>query len=310
MEPSRSVDRRLYVMVSNLIGSLQTDIAMHELSLAPFLSKLGFAEGPRWHQGSLWFSDIVQRKVMRARPDGELTTVLSMPGEPSGLGWLPDGSLLVVSMDEHDILRWHEGRLSHHAHTAPISRAKLNDMVVDRRGRAWVSNLGFDYETEAPRTTHLVFVDSDGRAASAAADIHCPNGMALNEAEDRLYVGQSASSDILEFSIAADGSLHDRRVFATLPSGSITDGLCLDAEEGLWIASPVSREFLRVERGGAISHRIATGERHAIACVLGGPERRTLYCATAATMSLKAAHQTRDGRIEVAQVDIPGAGKP
>lgn len=278
--------------------------------LAPFLTGLGFAEGPRWHDGCLWFSDIVQRKVMRATPHGELTTVLETPGEPSGLGWLSDGTLLVVMMAEHDVLRWRDGSLQHHSHTAPLSRAKLNDMVVDRRGRAWVSNLGFDYEKEEPRTTNIVFIDRDGAPAVAAADIHCPNGMALNDAGDRLYVGQSAAREVLEFRVAADGSLHDRQVFATLPRGCMSDGVCLDAADGLWIASPVSREFLRVERGGHISHRIGTGQRHAIACVLGGADRRTLYCATAATMSLQVAHHNRDGRIETAQVEVPGAGIP
>lgn len=283
---------------------------MKELTLSPFLSDLGFAEGPRWHDGALWFSDIVQHRVMQVTPQGELSIVVEIQGEPSGLGWLPDGSLLIVSMEEHNVLRWQNGQLKHYCHTAPISRAKLNDMVVDKHGRAYVSNLGFDYEQEPPRTTNIVFIDEKGQPHVAAADIHCPNGMALNAPCDRLYVGQSASREILEFRIGDNGALLDRKVFATLPKGCMSDGICLDAEEGLWIASPVSREFLRIERGGQVSHRISTGERHAIACVLGGENRQTLYCATAATMSLKAAHTSRDGRIETAQVEIPGVGTP
>lgn len=283
---------------------------MQTLSLSPFLSDLGFAEGPRWYDGALWFSDIARHQVMRATPGGTLSTVVETPGEPSGLGWLPDGSLLIVSMDEHEVLCWSAGRLRSYARTAGLSRAKLNDMVTDSRGRAWVSNLGFDYEQEPPRSTNLVFIDADASVHVAASEIWCPNGMALNEAQDRLYVGQSASPEVLEFRIASDGSLHDRSVFATLPENAISDGLCLDAGEGLWIASPVTHEFLRVERGGQVTHRISTGERHAIACVLGGEGRRTLYCATAATMSLQAARNTRDGRIETTTVDIPGAGIP
>lgn len=285
---------------------------MQELTLTPFIDNLGFAEAPRWHAGALWFSDIVRQRVCRASDDGRCETLLTLEDdEPSGLGWLPDGSLLLVAMQRHDILRWHDGQLSRHAHTRPLSRVRLNDMVVDARGHAYVSNFGFDYERgEAVCGTHLVRVDADGGVHSAATDVLCPNGLALSPDGKRLYVGQSASADILEFAVAEDGTLHEREVFATLPEGRICDGICLDAAGALWIASPVTREFLRVERGGVISHRIDTGSRHAIACVLGGEQRRTLYCATSATMSLRRAHEQRQGRIEQLTVDIPGAGVP
>lgn len=281
------------------------------MELEDFVDGLGFAEAPRWHEGRLWVSDIIARRVLRIDPrTGQVDTVFETPGEPSGLGWLPDGSLLVVQMAEHEVLRWHRGSLSRHGSTTPFSRVRLNDMVVDARGRAWASNLGFDYEREPPCPTHLVGLTPAGEAHAAASGLWCPNGMAISPGGDRLYVGQSAAPELLEFPILPDGSLGAPAVFARLPAGVACDGLCLDVEEALWIASPTTCEFLRISRGGAISARVPTGPRPAIACVLGGEERRTLFGITAATTSLHAASGTREGRIGRLRVDVPGAGIP
>ncbi len=115
------------------------------MQLEDFVDGLGFAEAPRWHAGHLWISDIVARSVLRIDPQtGRADTAFETPGEPSGLGWLPDGSVLVVQMAEHEVLRWHRGLLMRHGLTTPFSRARLNDMVVDAQGRAWASNLGLD----------------------------------------------------------------------------------------------------------------------------------------------------------------------
>jgi sugar lactone lactonase YvrE len=280
------------------------------LGLRPFAEGIGFGEGPRWHDEALWLSDIVGRQILRVTTEGRLQKVLDTPGEPSGLGWLPDGGLLVVQMDEHEVWLHAQGKFRRYSGTAPMSRAKLNDMVVDRNGRAWVSNLGFDYEHEAPRPTNLICVDPGGHAWIAAEELWCPNGMAIDDTGELLFVGQSASREVLEFAIGPKGVLKHRRVFGTLPEGAVCDGLCVDRAQALWIASPVTHEFLRMERGGRITHRVPTGERHAIACVLGGPGRRTLYCVTSATMSLRAARGTRDGRVEQVEAPVAGAGIP
>lgn len=281
------------------------------LTLTPWVSGLGFGEAPRWHDGALWLSDITEQRVLRVDAAGQVQTVVSTPGEPSGLGWLPDGGLLIVQMAEHEVWRYANGTLQRYCTTAPISRSKLNDMVVDRNGRAWVSNFGFDYETEAPRSTALVGIEPGGQAVLAAEELWCPNGMAIDADGKLLFVGRySASPEVIEFDMAASGALLNRRVFGRLPDNAVCDGICVDSEQALWIASPTTHEFLRMERGGRISHRVSTGERFAIACVLGGPERRTLYGITAATLSLRAAHGTRNGRIECTQVAVPGAGVP
>lgn len=281
------------------------------LSLASFAEGIGFGEAPRWHQGELWLSDIVARQVLRVAADGQVHKVLDTPGEPSGLGWLPDGTLLVVQMQEHEVWAHAHGKQRRYSGTAPMTRVRLNDMVVDRNGRAWVSSFGFDYERgEAVQSTNLVCIDPGGHAWIAADNVWCPNGMAIDDSGEVLFVGQSASPELLEFTIDAHGVLKNRRVFGTLPPDAVADGICVDRSQALWIASPTTREFLRMERGGTITHRVPTGERIAIACVLGGPERRTLYGITAATMSLHAAHGRRDGRIGQVEAPVGGAGVP
>jgi len=276
-----------------------------------FVTGLGFGEAPRWHAEALWISDISRREVLRIDAvTGAVKRVFSTPGEPSGLGWLPDGSVLVVQMEEHAVLRWDGNALSPYARTGEFSRARLNDMVVATDGRAWLSNMGFDYESEPARATTLVGLDPQGVAYAAATDLWCPNGMAIAPSGKRLIVGQSASREVLAFAIGPDGRLDGRRVFGTLPQGACSDGLCMDTAGAVWIASPTTREFLRMESGGTITDRVPTPERHAIACVLGGPDRHTLFCLTAATLSLHAARGTSEGRVERVRVTVPGAGTP
>ena len=284
---------------------------IREHILQPLLGGLGFAEAPRWHAGALWVSDIARHEVLRIDIcSAAVERVFTTPGEPSGLGWLPDGSLLVVQMEEHTVLRGSADALALYAQTGTFSRGKLNDMVVGADGRAWLSNMGFDYETETARSTTLVALDPQGIAYAAATDLWCPNGMAIAPSGRQLVVGQSASREVLEFDIDSEANLGERRVFGTLPEGACSDGLCMDAAGALWIASPTTREFLRMERGGRISDRVPTPERHAIACVLGGEDRRTLFCLTSSTLSLRAARGTAEGRIGTVRVDVAGAGTP
>ncbi len=286
-------------------------MAITEHALQAFVPGLGFGEAPRWRSGSLWLSDIARRAVLRIDAlSGAVERVFSTPGEPSGLGWLPDGSMLVVQMEEHEVLRWDGSALKLYARTGAFSRARLNDMVVASDGRAWLSNMGFDYESEAVRATTLVGLDPQGVAHAAARDLWCPNGMAIAPSGKHLIVGQSASREVLAFDIAPPGSLDGRRVFGTLPEGACSDGLCVDVAGAVWIASPTTREFLRMEPGGTITDRVPTPERYAIACVLGGQDRRTLFCLTAATLSLHAARGTSEGRVERVRVTVPGAGTP
>ena len=270
---------------------------------------LRFPEGPRWRDGRLYFSDMHAGRVLALDADGRCEEVLALDGdEPSGLGWLPDGRLLVVAMRARKLLRRDPGGLAVHADLAPLLPLLANDMVVDGRGRAYVGNFGFDLHAgERPRPTSLALVHPDGRSELAAADLLFPNGSVVTPDGRTLIVAESFGARLTAFDVAADGRLSRRRVFAAL-EGAVPDGICLDAEGAVWVASPVSHGALRVREGGEVTHRIAV-ERQAYACMLGGPERRTLFLCTAESPD-PAATAARRGRIEAVEVDVPGAGWP
>jgi sugar lactone lactonase YvrE len=271
-----------------------------------------FGEGPRWHDGAFWYSDIGAGAVYRVARPGAPEKVVEVAGSPSGLGWLPDGRLLVVSMHERRLMRLDAGGLVLHADLARWCGGDANDMVVDARGRAYVGNIGFDLERQPiePRSTSLVCVEPDGSARAVARDLMAPNGMAITPDGRTLIVGESGAGCLTAFDVDDRGGLSNRRVYARLEAGGAPDGLCLDAEGAVWVASPTTRAFLRNREGGEISDRIPTGDRHAIACMLGGDDRRTLYLITAPTMSIRSSIPLRDGRIESVRVAVAGAGRP
>lgn len=270
---------------------------------------LAFPEAPRWHDGALWFSDFYTHKVHRIGDDGTVETVAEVPGQPSGLGWLPDGRLLVVSMQDRRVLRMEDGRLVTHAALDTFTSALCNDMVVDARGRAYVGNFGFDMlNREAPRPTVLVMVEPDGRARAVADGLLFPNGCAITPDGSTLIVAETFGKRLTAFDIAPDGTLGGRRIWADLGAAS-PDGICLDEDGAVWVASPPTAEFLRVHEGGRVSERIAV-DGQAIACALGGPGRRTLYMVTGKVAKAPRALAERNGRILARQVASGGAGLP
>ena len=278
--------------------------------LTTLLDGLTFTEGPRWHDGRLWFSDFYTQRVLAVTPEGRVETVLEVPPRPSGLGWLPDGTLLVVSMLDRRLLRVEGGKPRLHADLASIATAPCNDMVVDARGRAYVGNFGFDrHRGEPPRAAALARVDPDGTVTRAAEDLEFPNGTVITPDGRTLVVAETMGQRLTAFDVAADGALTGRRVWAAL-DGVFPDGICLDAEGAIWVADARGPDLLRVREGGAIERRIPTGPgRHAFACMLGGADRRTLYVCTC-TGGGPAMADKRDGRIESVRVDVPGAGLP
>jgi sugar lactone lactonase YvrE len=272
------------------------------------LGGLRFPEGPRWRDGRLWFSDMHARRVIALDANGNAETVLSLDDDPSGLGWLPDGRLLVVSMHQRKVLRRDRDGLVVHADLAGVADFHANDMVVDVHGRAYVGNFGFDLNAgAAPRPTRLALVHPDGRVAVAADELAFPNGAVLTPDGDTLIVAERFAARLTAFDVAQDGSLANRRVWAQV-AGMVPDGICLDAEGAVWVASPGSRGVLRVKEGGVVVQKIAV-EHQAYACMLGGADRRTLYVCTAAHHD-PAKTTDHGGRIEAALVDVPGAGLP
>jgi sugar lactone lactonase YvrE len=273
------------------------------------LEGLAFPEAPRWHEGRFWFSDMHAHEVMVTDLDGRRETVVEVPQQPSGLGWLPDGRLLVVSMVDRRLLRLDGGGLTEVADLTPWAGFHCNDMVVDHDGRAYVGNFGFDHYRGQPVTpARLVRVDPDGSVTVVDEHTLFPNGMVVTPDGGTLVVGETYGRRLTAWDRRPDGSLTGRRLFADLAPG-VPDGICLDAEGAIWVADPRAHEVLRVLEGGEVTDRVPTGERGAYACMLGGDDRRTLLVCTALASGPVTAQQ-RAGRIEATRVPVPGAGLP
>lgn len=288
----------------------------------PFVDGLYFGECPRWHDGRLWYVDFYSSTVCSADEAGAVRVELEVPGEPAGLGWLPDARLLVVSRRPRTVLRLeHDGRLALHGDLNPTATFYGNDMVVDPAGRAYVGNFGFDLhgvieskgeqalmEPPGPPTTAMVRIDPDGSAHVAAEDLSFPNGTVITPDGSLLVVAETLAGRLTAFDIGPDGALSGRRVWAQLP-WCAPDGICLDAEGRIWVANAISPECLLVAEGGAVVDRVVTSQT-CFACMLGGADRRTLFTMTAPTSTESVAKASRHGRIEQARVAVGGAGSP
>ncbi|MGH7126729.1 MAG: SMP-30/gluconolactonase/LRE family protein [Stellaceae bacterium] len=273
------------------------------------LDGLTFPEGPRWRDGKLWFSDFYSYRVIRVGLDGRAETVVEVPPRPSGLGWTPDGMLLIVSMLDRRLMRLANGKLDLVSDLSALATGPCNDMVVDRVGRAYVGNFGFDRHAGEPeRTACIVRVDPDGTLTRAADDLSFPNGTVITPDGKRLIVGETFTKRLTSFDIDADGNLANRRVFSQFDD-CYPDGICLDAEGAIWVADARGNRVIRVFEGGRIERTVSTGAQGAFACMLGGDDRRTLFICTSSG-SGPAMAEKRDGRIEFARVDVPGAGLP
>ena len=273
------------------------------------VSGLGFPEDPRWHGGRLWFSDMAMCSVHTVDADGRVDTVVEVPGRPSGLGWRSDGTLLVVSMEDRQLLAHRDGVLTRVADLSAHATWHANDMVVDSKGRAYIGNFGFDFlHGEAVRPANLVRVDPDGSIVAVAGDLLFPNGAVLSPDESLLIVAETYGSRLTAFDVAPEGMLLNRRTFAQL-EGILPDGICLDAEGAVWVSSPTTGEVLRVHRG-AVVDRVQTGRRGAYACMLGGDDRRTLFICCAEGPDPHRNQQERTAEIQQLRVDVPGAGLP
>lgn len=269
-----------------------------------------FTEGPRWHEGRLWFSDMHDGWVCALTPHGQLERIARVEHEPSGLGWLPDGRLLVVSMQDRRLIRREmDGTFVAHADLGELATFHCNDMVVDGKGRAWVGNFGFDlHGGAAPTATVLIRVDPDGSVHCAAENVMFPNGCVITPDGATLIVAETFGACLTAFDISSDGALSNRRSWAQLPEGAVPDGICLDAMQGIWVASPTTNECLRLEEGGSVTDRVAL-DRGAFACMLGDADRRSLYICTARDSDPAKTHE-RSARIERVRVEHPGAGLP
>ena len=290
------------------------------------VDNLRFPEEPRWHAGKLWFSDLFTQRVMTVDPEGRLETVVELPDTPSGLGFTPEGHLLIVSAAERRLLRMEEDALIEVADVSSLVDYPCNEIVVDEQGRAYIGNLGYNMGDPgaAPKQAPILLITPEdvpmdgplggsfGNARIVATGLAFPNGMAITPEGGTLIVAESHGARLTAFTILPDGSLSQRRVWAqfggeTAEDLVTPDGICLDAEGALWVASPNTREVLRVLEGAVITDRIPL-ETIPLACMLGGPERKTLFIPS--TESLNPYEDESGGRIETIDVDVPGAGRP
>jgi sugar lactone lactonase YvrE len=273
------------------------------------LDRLMFPEGPRWHDDKLWFSDMQGLHVMTVDLAGNGEKIVKVKGSPSGLGWLPDGRLLVVSMIDRRLLRLDRIGLVEIADLRKLASFHCNDMVVDKQGRAYIGNFGFDLAAKAPlKPAEIVLVTAAGDMRVVAQDLLFPNGTVITPDDRTLIVAETWGNRLTAFDINPDGSLENRRIWAKLEE-VYPDGICLDAEGGVWVAAPYPGEVVRVQEGGNITHRLNVSARP-YACMLGGPDRCTLFVCTAESHNPDEVRLKPGGKIETVQVEVPGAGLP
>jgi sugar lactone lactonase YvrE len=300
---------------------------MAERAFRTVLEGGSYFEGPRWHDGQWWVSDFYRHTVSRVAPGGPETVVLEVENQPSGLGWLPDGSLLVVSMKDHRLLRVaSDGSGSTHADLSEVCGGLLNDMVVDVSGRAFVGDFGFDLMGGgAPSAASVKRVDPDGTVTVVASDLLFPNGSVITPDGGTLIVGETWGNRYSAFDIGADGSLTNRRVWASLgpePVGDSVeellgqvvvapDGCTLDAEGHLWCADGLGSRVVRIAPGGAIVDDIAApGGMGVYACALGGDDGRTLLLCCAPDFYEHTRAPVREAVLVSTDVAVPHAGLP
>jgi sugar lactone lactonase YvrE len=296
---------------------LEVDVTSETLRAEPFVSGLFFGECPRWHDGRLWYSDFFDHAVMSVSPEGEGRVEVHFDGEPAGLGWLPDGRLLITSRLERAIVRREpDGTLVRHGSLEPWATWYANDMVVASNGQAYAGNFGFDldglYEGTVQASevgsTSLVRVDPDGSSSEAAAELAFPNGTVITEDGATLIVAESMGGRLSAFDREPDGALTNRREWAVL-NGIAPDGICLCEDGSVWVANALASECVRVAEGGEVLERVATS-MNCFACMLGDDDRRTLYMITAVDSHAAKARAARNGAIEQVRTTVPGAGLP
>ena len=282
---------------------------------------LAYGEGPRWHDGRLWYSDFYRHGVFSMQGDGSDERLeVEVPGQPSGLGWAPDGDLLCVSGVDQRILRVHDGVTTTFCDISEYCEFWANEMVVSATGHCYVGSFGFDLDqmvldigiegllASPPPTANLVVVSPQGEVIQSVPDIAFPNGSLISPDGTTLFLNETLAYRISAFTINADGTLRDRRVWAQLEFVA-TDGSCLDADGEIWVANAIAPQCLRVKEGGEVTGVVNTTQ-NAFACMLGGEDRRTLYVMTAPNSSRFEIADVRLAKIESVRVDVAGVGLP
>ena len=269
-----------------------------------------YFEGPRWHAGRLWFVDCFERTLLSLGPSGDCEQHAKLDDDtPCGLGVLPDGGIIVLTMFRKRLLKYAGGKLSPYADLSQIATGTIDDMITDGLGRCYVGDLGFDLPptAEPGAVGRIILVQPDGTMRVVAEGLRFPNGIAVSPDHSRLVVAEMSGDCLTDYAIAANGGLSSPRRFGSMKA---PDGICLDRDGSVWVASYDEDAFIRIGRDGQEQQRIAVTGRRAIACAFGGPERRTLFCLSAATSHAEMRQRKSAARIETIEMEIAGAGYP
>jgi sugar lactone lactonase YvrE len=273
------------------------------------MSGIALGESPRWHDDRLWFCDWGAHEVIALDIGGRSEVVLQVASFPFCIDWLPDGRLLIVSGGDGRVLRSElDGSLATHADLSSLSDRPWNEIVVDRRGNAYVNGIGFDMMSGEEAAAGIVaLVAPDGSPRRVADDVEFPNGMVLTPDGSVLILAESYANRLTAFDIEQDGSLTNRRVWAEL-AGFYPDGICLDAEGAVWVADVPNHCCLRVREGGELTQRVDL-DRGCFSCALGGPDGRTLFMTTAEWHGADGATgDERTGQVVSVRAPSPGVG--
>jgi sugar lactone lactonase YvrE len=268
------------------------------------LGGLTFTECPRWRDGELFFSDMHAGQVLAVTPAGECRVVAEVPGTPGGLGWLPDGTLLVTSQNQRQVLRVDPDGLGVHADLTELGDSPLNDMWVDAEGYAYVGEMGFDVhgflhpaEGQEPveiKHGRVICLDPAGAVVSTVDELLFPNGI-VRRPDGRLVVAESFGFTVSDL----EGDPVDG--FTKVKSWQLSfapDGIAIDAEGRIWVADPAGGRAVRLGPEGEEAV-VLTCDQQCLAVAVGPGQ--TLYLCTSPTTIREEAQELRGSRIDVAQ---------
>jgi len=269
-----------------------------------------YFEGPRWHRGRLWFVDAMARTLLSVGASGDRQEHAVIADDtPCGLGVLPDGRIVVLTMFRKRLLAFADGQLSLYADLSRVAAGTIDDMIIDGLGRAYVGDLGFDLPPPPGRGAvgRIILVMAGGSADIVAEELRFPNGIAVSADHSRLVVAEMDGECLAHYDIDAKGGLRFRGRHACPRD---PDGICLDRDGAVWVASFSENVFVRIDRDGRERQRIDLPGRRAIACALGGSDRKTLFCLSAVTSPEEMRQRKSSARIDAVEVEIAGAGYP
>lgn len=281
---------------------------MEYAELRPLVTEGKYFEGPRWHDGKLWFVDSLAMKLLRVSLDGGCETVCTIPGIAGGIGFLPNGDAVITSMFDRKLLTFANGKISTLHDLSNVAAGTIDDMIIDAYGRIFVGDLGFDLMKGGSHDNgQIILVTANGDARVVARGLHFPNGIAVSQLGGRLVVAESDGNRLAEFAIASDGALDLKHRIGNFTE---PDGICLDSEGAVWTSLFQEDTFVRDDSKGHALDRISVKGRRAVACALGGDDRRTLFCISAVTTHEDLMRGKSSARMDAVRVEIPGAGFP